>query len=167
MVPVLVAAGPALLLQATGVIDFDAPLAPNLAAAVTASVMTAGAVALVFLSLARLATTRIALLVAIGLGLGTNYWALVSQTLWQHDSVAFGLALALWAWLRPAAALTGSRLLAGASGLAMAGAARPQVAPLIALMLCWLIARIGWRRAIVPATVLAIIGVIAIAVNSV
>lgn len=165
MVPVLVAAGPAWLLHASGVIDFDAPLAPNLAAAVTASVMTAGAVALVFLSLARLTTTRIALMVAIGLALGTNYWALVSQTLWQHESVAFGLAVALWAWLRPAAALTGSRLLAGAVGLAMAGAARPQVAPLIALMMCWLIARIGWRRVTVPAAVLAIIGVIAIAVN--
>ena len=165
MVPVLIAAGPAVLLQATGLIDFDAPLAPNLAAAVTASAMTAAAVTLIFLSLSRIVRPAVALWTAIGLGLGTNYWTLVSRTLWQHESVAFGLALALWAWLRPVSMLTTARLVTGAVGLGIAGAARPQVAPLIVLMVCWLVVRIGWRRAIAPAVVLASIGVAAIAVN--
>jgi MFS family permease len=165
MVPVLIAAGPALLLQATGAIDFDAPLAPNLAAAITASVLTAGAVTLVFFSLTRFVSPLIALFTATGLGLGTNYWAQMSQTLWQHESVAFGIAVAMWAWLRPASMLTGSRLLIGALGLGLAGAARPQVTPLIGLMLCWLVARTGWRRALSPAAVLAGVGGLAIAVN--
>jgi MFS family permease len=122
-------------------------------------------VALVFLSLSRLVSRPIALLAAIALGLGTNYWALVSQTLWQHESVAFGVALALWAWLRPVPMLGSQRLLAGAVGLAMAGTARPQVAPLIALMVCWLAARAGWRRTMWPAMVLAGVGALAIGVN--
>jgi MFS family permease len=165
MVPVILAAGPAILLQRIGLIDFDAPLAPNLAAAVTASVLTAAAVTLVFLSLSRIVRPAVALWTAIGLGLGTNYWTLVSKTLWQHESVAFGVALALWAWLRPASVLTGSRLVIGALGLGIAGAARPQVVPLVAVMVGWLVARIGWRRVLWPAAVLAGIGVAAIAVN--
>jgi hypothetical protein len=39
------------------------------------------------------------------------------------------------------------------------------VAPLIALMLCWLVARVGWRRAQSPAAFLVSIGALAIAVN--
>src|SRR5688572_6086301 len=74
MVPVLVAAVPAVVLQWIGVIDMDAPLAPNLAAALTASTMTAAAVVLVYLSLLRLVSRSFALWTAIGLGVGTNYW---------------------------------------------------------------------------------------------
>jgi MFS family permease len=165
MVPVLIAAGPAMALQTTGLVDFDAPLAPSLAAAVTASAMTTAGVTLVFLSLSRIVRPATALWTAIGLGLGTGYWTLVSQTLWQHESVAFGSALALWAWLRPGSTLTTPRLMTGAVGFGIAGAARPQVAPLILLMVCWLVARIGWRRTIWPAAVLAGIGMAAIAVN--
>jgi hypothetical protein len=162
MVPVLVAAIPAIVLQRTGLVDFDAPLAPNLIAALTASGLTAGAVTLVYLALLRLVTPAIALWTAIGLGLGTNYWTLVSQTLWQHESVAFGLALALWAWLRVAPLSIGTGLLmTGAVGLGMAGAARPMVAPLVACLLVWLIGRIGVRRALVPIGVVAVIAAIA------
>ena len=77
--------------------DLEAPLAPNLVATLTASALTAAAVSLVFLSLMRLTSPRLALVVAVGLGLGTNYWTLASRTIWQHETVAFGLALALWA----------------------------------------------------------------------
>ena len=181
MMPVLAAAIPAIVLQRTGLVDFDAPLAPNLIAALTASGLTAGAVTLVYLALLRLVTPAIALWTAIGLGLGTNCWTLVSQTLWQHESVAFGLALALWAWLRPSrrsedrrlhSVSNGSRssigtglLALGAAGLGMAGTARPQVAPLIACMLGWLIVRIGVRRAILPLAVVTGIAVLAVSVN--
>jgi hypothetical protein len=166
MVPVLVAAIPAIVLQRTGLVDFDAPLAPNLIAALTASGLTAGAVTLVYLALLRLVTPAIALWTAIGLGLGTNYWTLVSQTLWQHESVAFGLALALWAWLRVAPLSIGTGLLmTGAVGLGMAGAARPMVAPLVACLLVWLIGRIGVRRALVPIGVVAVIAAIALSIN--
>jgi hypothetical protein len=166
MVPVLAAAIPAIVLQRTGLVDFDAPLAPNLIAALTASVLTAGAATLVYLALLRLVPPGVALWTAVGLGLGTNYWTLVSQTLWQHESVAFGLALALWAWLRVSPSSIGTGLLAaGAVGLGMAGMARPQVAPLIACMLAWLVVRVGWRRAPLPIAVVTGIAVVAVSVN--
>ena len=101
LLPAMLAAVPAALLHWTHVVDMDAPLAPNLIAVITASLLTAGAVALVYLALTRLVTPRLALAVAIALGIGTNYWPVVSRTLWQHETVAFGLALAVLCWLRP------------------------------------------------------------------
>ena len=156
MVPVLAAALPAIVLQRIGAIDMDAPLAPNLAAAVTASTMTAAAVVLVYLSLLRLVAPSIALWTAIGLGVGTNYWALVSQTLWQHESVALGLAIALWAWLRPirrsdrhakATAVRRSfmRRRKTAGSIASATRRRPRSGPA-----CWRSERWGWRWPALP-----------------
>ena len=39
--------------------------------------------------------------------------------------------------------------------LAMAGAARPQVSPLVAVMAMWLAARVGIRRALLPSAIIA------------
>ncbi len=122
IVPVLLAAIPATILHAIGLVDMAAPFAPNLMAVVTASLLTAGAVVLVFLALTRVVSIGVALVTSLALGLGTNYWAIVSQTLWQHETVAFGVALALWAWWR-VDPLPRSRLLLGAAGLALVGAA--------------------------------------------
>ena len=48
VVPALEAAAVAWVLAATGLVDLEAPLAPGLIAALTASLLTAGAMALVF-----------------------------------------------------------------------------------------------------------------------
>jgi hypothetical protein len=151
IVPALVAGMVGAVLHHIGILDLDAPLAANLVAVGTASLATAAAVTLVFLALARMSSLRVALVTAIGLGLGTNYWPLVSRTLWQHEMVAFGLALALWAWLRPSAEIRTAHLTIGGAGLALAGAARPQVAPLVLFMFLWLAHRVDLRRAVIPA----------------
>jgi hypothetical protein len=157
IVPGLLAAIPGSLLHATGLVDLEASRAPNLIASLTASLLTAGAVVLVFLTLRRAASDRVALLTAIALGVGTNYWAIVAQTLWQHETVAFGTALALWSWWR-VDPVSDRRLYLGALGLALAGAARMQVAPMVVVLLAWMILQVGWRRALGP---VATIGVVA------
>lgn len=130
--------------------DLNAPLAPNLIAALTASFVTSAAVTLVFLTLVRFASPWISLAVAIGLGLGTNFWALQSQTLALHDVVAFGIALTMFSWTRSTPELTSRHLWIGAIGLGLAVTARQQTAPLVGLLGLGLIARVGWRRAIGP-----------------
>ena len=155
VVPSIIAAMPAWLLARTGLIDLDAPLAPGLIAVLTASALTAVAVVLVFLSLARTAPKHIAMWTAIGLGLGTNYWTIASRTLWQHETVAFGLALALWAWWRPVRSLGPALLAAGGVGLALAITARLQLAPIAAVMLVWMAVRCGVNRALLPAAIVA------------
>lgn len=155
VVPGLLASIPGSVLHATGLVDVRAPRAPNLLAALTASALTAGAVVLVFLTMRRAQSDRIALVTAGALGLGTNYWAIVSQTLWQHETVAFGVALALWSWWRVESPTT-PRLILGAAGLALAGAARMQVTPMIAVLLLWMVARVGWRRALAPLALVAL-----------
>jgi hypothetical protein len=142
-----------MILSRIGLLDLDAPLAPNLIAALTASLLTAAAVILVFLSISRLVSMRAALYTAIGLGLGTNYWTIASRTLWQHETVAFGAALALWSWLRPARSLTAVYVLLGAAGLSLACTCRLQVAPLAFVLLLWLGVRAGLTRALVAAGV--------------
>ncbi len=165
VLPALIAGAPAVIGHAIGLIDMDAPGAANLIAALTASILTAAAVALVFIALLRIVPLRPALVAALALGLGTNYWTFVSRTLWAHETVACGVALALWAGLKPAAELRSRDLLISALGLAMAGAARPQVAPMIAVLLVWLAARVGLRRALVPSAIIASAAAIVIATN--
>lgn len=141
----------AMVLRALGV-DLNAPRGPNLIAVITASSLTAAAVCLVFLTLVRFASLGASIAVAIGLGLGTNFWALHSQTLAQHDVVAFGLALTLYNWTRPVADVTTRRAWAGAIGLGLAITARTQIAPLIGILGLGFLLRMGWRRAAGPLT---------------
>jgi hypothetical protein len=156
VVPSIEAAAIAWALRATRLVDLRAPLAPAVVAVVTASLLTAGAVTLVFLALSRTSPTSIALLVAIGLGLGTNLWPLASRTLWQLETVSAGLGLALYGWFRPRDDLRGWPVAIGAVGLALAGAARPQVAPIVGVLLVGLAIRIGLRRA-APAFVIVLL----------
>lgn len=165
IMPALLAAGPAWLLGATGAIDLGAPLASNAIAAFTASLATAGAVALVFVALGRMVSWRVALLTALGLGLGTNYWPLVSRTLWSHETVALGIAATVWAWLRATEDVRRVHLWIGGVGLAIAGAARPQLAPMVAVLWGWLVARSGARRAMVPAAIVATTAVAQVLLN--
>jgi hypothetical protein len=118
-----------------------------------------------FLAISRLVSQSTAVVTAVALGLGTNYWALVSQTLWLHECVAFGTALSLWAWLRDTNSLRPQHLVIGAVGLAMAGLARPQIAPLVFLMFAWVVTRIGLYRATLPAIVISLCAGAAIALN--
>ena len=137
--------------------DLNAPRGPNLIAKLTASTLTAAAVCLVFFTLRRFASQSTALAVSVGLGLGTNFWALHSQTMAQHDVVAFGLALCLFAWTRPTRELAASHLYLGALGLAFAITARTQVGPLVGLLCLGLIFRVGWRRALGPIALTSLI----------
>jgi hypothetical protein len=153
--PAAIAAAPAAVLHATGLVDMDAALASNLLAKLTASALTAWAVALVLLAVSRLVPTIPAGFAAVALGAGTNYWVVASQTLWRHETVVFGTALALWAWLRDPPNIRASHLWVGGAGLALAVASRPQVLVLGLAMLAWAASRAGLRRAMVPAGVVA------------
>ncbi|HKB49149.1 MAG TPA: hypothetical protein VKC57_15695 [Ktedonobacterales bacterium] len=155
VVPSIIAAVPAWILSRMGVVDLDAPLAPNLIAVLAASLLTAAAVVLVFLTLIRLVPLRAALYTAIGLGLGTNYWPMLSRTLWQHETVAFGVALALWAWLRPTRSLTAAHFVIAGAGLALALTCRLQVAPLAAILLLGMWVRAGLSRALLAGAIVS------------
>lgn len=144
-------------------VDLEAPLAPNLIAVLTASILTASAVTLVFLTLQRISPPSSAFWVAAALGLGTNLWGSVSRTLGQQESVVFGVALALFAWTRPSAEITRAQCWWGAVGLAIASTARLQTTPMAAILAIGLLQRAGWRAAFAPvafigASVLALLG---------
>jgi len=79
VVPSLEGAVVALLLRVTG-LDLRAPLAPSLIAALTASLLTAAAVALVYSAVARSRCRGTAALVAVGLGFGTNLWPMAARS---------------------------------------------------------------------------------------
>jgi len=81
------------------------------AAKASASLLVAGSVALVYLSVAGFTSRRRALLLAAAYAFGTCVWALSSQTLWQQTPALFFLALGTLcilrgesAWIRGAAA---------------------------------------------------------------
>jgi hypothetical protein len=158
VVPSIEAAIVALPLHLTGLVDLRAPLAPSLIATLTASLLTAAAVALVFASTARHTSVRTAAIVALGLGLGTNLWPLASRSLWQLETVVFGFALSLFSWWRPPHETRRRHVVLGAAGLALTGATRMETSPAIAILLVGLRLRLGVRRA-APAWL--IVGVVA------
>ena len=163
ILPGVLAAVPAALLHWTGVVDMDAPLAPNLVAKLTASAMTTGAVVLMFLTLLRVVPERTAWWTAIGLGVGTGYWPVLAQTLWQHGPAALGLSLCLHGWLRADSSLNRRALWTGGLGLGLAGAARPALVPAVVVLLLWVIRRAGPGRAVaalVPVAVLAALSIV-------
>jgi len=144
VLPSIVAAGPAWLLAATGALDLEAAKAPAIVAKLTASTLVALAVACAFLIARARASAGVAALVALGYGFGTNAW-LAGQTLGGHDNVAFGLAAAL-VWLAaPGPSPAGGRAWAAMAALAVAGAARPQVAPTVAVLALSMLVRGRFR----------------------
>lgn len=152
-VPAIAAAGICWPLWQTGIIDIRAPLGANVIAKISASVLTSAAVTLAFFTARRYTSTHRALFIAIALGIGTGYWSTTSQTLWQHETAAFGLSLAVLGFTALDAPLV-SMVTTGA-GLALAGTSRPQLAPAIAVLLLGVVARAGWRRAIIPIGIVA------------
>ncbi len=152
-VPALTAAAVNWPLAATGILDLQAEHAPGRIAKFSASLLTALAVAIAFLMVRRSLPLRPALLIALGLGLGTGLWSTVSQTLWQHETTILGFVIAL-------AALSSHRLgpaqgvLVGL-GVALACASRLSVIPAGVVILLGTWACGGTRTMIAAVAVVA------------
>ncbi|MBA3231759.1 MAG: hypothetical protein H0T05_02965 [Acidobacteria bacterium] len=152
-VPAIAAATIAWPLWRGGLLDIEAPLAPGVIAALGASVLSALTTALVFLIGRRGLSPRGALLLAAGFGLGTGMWHTVSQTLWQHETSIFGLALAMLAFTRARMRWWDAVVLG--IGLALAGSSRMQLAPAILVILAGIAVRAGWRHGLISASIVA------------
>jgi hypothetical protein len=149
-----------------GIVDVRAPLAANLMSAVSSAFFVALALAVAFLA-ARLELSRArALALVAALGLGTGWWSTASQTLWQHETAIFGLALAvLCACLidrRLADAADGRAPIAwlcalGGLGLGIAAGSRLQLMPAVAILLFGTFIRAGARRGAIAALGCAVI----------
>ena len=136
--PGFLAGAAALALSALGAWDPAAELAGPAIAKLTASALTAFAVALIYLTALRLSDHRHALLIAVAAGLGTNLWAQTSQTLWQGETAIAALAAAVYLSLgKPSSTAT----VAGASlALAVAVTTRLQLLPavlVVTALLAW------------------------------
>ncbi len=131
--PVLEAAAVAAMLRGVGLLSLDAPLAAGIVAKLTASLMTSLAGLFAFVTARRFCATGQAALVATGFALGTGFWPMASQTLWQHASAACSLmaALALWTAEAPRTPLR-SACIGALLGWSLS--ARPQTTPLIGVL---------------------------------
>lgn len=160
-VPAIAAAGIVWPLWKTGVIDLQAPLAPALISALSSSLLVALAVALSYLTARRYVGVRRAVLLSAAFGLGTGLWSTASQTLWQHETSIFGLALSVWALtglarargISPAGGIP-ERTLVGLSlavgvGLGLAAGSRLQLAPVVTVIVAATVACGGWRAAFI------------------
>jgi hypothetical protein len=154
VLPSILAAGPGWLLGRLGWLDLEAPGAPTVIAKVTASLLVALAAVFAFLIASRRTSLGVAALVAVGYVLGTNTW-LSGQTLGGHETVAFGLTGALLVIAAPGTAISRRGAWAAATMLAVAGAARAQVAPAVAILALALLVRSGFRHWL-PLSVLAV-----------
>lgn len=157
----LAAGGVAWVLSKVHAIDLSAPRAPGRVAKITASLLTALTVAFALLASARRVSVPRAMLIALALALGTNLWASVSQTLWQQETSLCGLMGAVWLLGAPKGTMR--RVLAAGALLGVAVAARPQVAPAVAVLATSMIVRWGPRAAIgiVPIAI-AVLSIVAI-----
>jgi hypothetical protein len=153
-VPAVIAASVTWPFWKSGLIDIRAPLAPALMAALTASILVAFAVTLAFLTARRRLGRRPALLLAVGLGLGTQLWSTVSQTLWQTETAILGLALAVWAF-DTSEQVGGAEAIAIGTGLGLAAATRPQLAPAVAILVAGTWVRARPRHAALATLILA------------
>ena len=137
-----------------GVIDLADPAAPELIATFASSIVTAFAVAMIFLTARRVLPLSTALLVALGAGAGTGLWPTASRTLWQHECAIAGLSIAVYALA--GATLTRRAAAAAGRGLALATTSRLQLAPAAGMLLLAISARAGLRRAGIAAAPLVV-----------
>jgi len=158
----LAAGGVAWLLLKLHVLDPQAPLAAPLVAKLTASALTALSVALALLTAARRLNGWQAGWIALALGVGTNLWASVSQTLWQQETALCALMGAVLVLARREA--RGVDLVTAGALLGLAGWARPQLAPIVAVLALSMIVRWG-PRGVVGAIPIACVALVAIAIN--
>ena len=137
-------------------------MAASFVAKVTASLLAALTVACAFLAAASRLPNRQAMVLALGLGLGTNLWTGVSQTLWQQETALLCLMAAVL--LLDTATPSVRRALAVGALIGLAGWARPQLAVTVAVLMISLAVR--WRRrAAVAAIPVVILAGVAIAIN--
>jgi hypothetical protein len=138
-----------------GLIDIREPRAPNLIAALAASMMVALAMALTFLTARRQLSPGRATALTAALGLGTGLWSTASQTLWQHETAILGLTTAVFglcALRRTGGEPAGDSawrtvalgLLIGL-GLGLATGSRQQLAPSVVVLTAAAIGLGGWR----------------------
>jgi hypothetical protein len=145
-----------------GIVDLGAPLAAPFVAKLTASLLTAVAVGLAFLAARRRVPAAQAAFVAVALGAGTNFWAGVSQTLWQQETALCALMGAVAILGRTE--LRARDLVAAGALLGLAGWARPQVAPIVLVLAISMVARAG-RRGVLGWIPLAGAAGVAIGIN--
>jgi hypothetical protein len=151
--PVLLAAALAAPFYQLGILDIRAPLAPPTIAKIAASTLTAAAVALLFLTASHWTSRPRAIWIAAATGTGTGYWTTASQTLWQHESAALGLALALWAFARPTPIDNWRGALLFGTGLGIAGTSRAQLSVAIFVLVAGLFVRTRLKLAAIGAGV--------------
>ncbi len=118
----------------------------------TAALIAAVSVGFVFLALCRVTSPPVAVVLALGYGLGTNTWATSSQALWQHGMAELSLAGLSWCLVRPDSRRSafGASLFAGLGALA-----RPTMAvfAVVASVFVWRERRRHFRAfLILPAT---------------
>jgi len=140
----------AALARLGGVSFWEDPAAAWLLAKLTAALLTAASVVLIYLSAVGFATRARALLVAGAYAFGTCVWTISSQSLWQQTPEIFFLSLAMFALVRVQAPWWRGALAGFA--LSAAAACRPTAALVGAVVLAWL--AFSDRRAL-PAFVLA------------
>ncbi len=158
----LVAGAVAWTLSGLRLVDLDAPLAANLVAKTTASALTALLVACAFLAARRRVRLGGAAVITLALGAGTNLWGSVSQTLWQQETSLCALMAAVL--LLESNDATVRRALGAGTLLGVAGWARPQLAPVVAVLAASMIVR--WRaRGALGLVPLAGVMAVAIAIN--
>jgi len=162
-VPALTAAAVNWPLASSGLLDLKGPQAAGRIAKFAASLLTAIAVAIAFLTVRRSLPMRSALLLAAGLGLGTGLWSTVSQTLWQHETAILGFMLAVHA-LTARSPGTARGLLIGA-GIALACTSRLSVIPAGSVLLLATWACYGTRTMIAALSIVAAAGAILIVHN--
>lgn len=150
------------ILSTVHLIDLDAPLAANFVAKLTASLLTALMVVCAFLLAARRLPAWQAAILALGLGLGTNLWAGVSQTLWQLETALLCVSAAIL--LLETATPSVLQAIAAGALIGFAGWARPQLAPTVAVLMIGVVVR--WRRrAAFAAIPVAALTALAIGIN--
>src|SRR5690606_33742841 len=113
--------------------------------------LSAASTALVFLIGRRRLSTSGAALLAAGFAFGTGMWSTVSQTLWQHETAIFGLALAMFAFVRDDRRARPAVLLG--LGLALAGSSRMQLSPAVAVILAGTFVTAGWRLGVISGAI--------------
>jgi len=111
-----------------------------------ASLFTAASAAFVFWACRRWLALGPSLVLALAYGLGTCNWSMSSQTLWQHGSNSFFLALGTWILARAPEGL--DRVRSGACGFAFAAATACRPTSLVYLVAVAAYLLVAERRAL-------------------